>query len=189
VIEYNGTSRVFHNRKQPSGMVYRELLRNYRINLETVMISRESLQGLNYWFDESMMIAGDADMFLRIAYRWELLYIPEVTASYRAHGSSLTARRIESLPEETENIIKNLTAEYNEIPVKYNRDIEAYRRRAKFAVVVAKLKYGGGSEARKAIIKYIESPGLFLLMYTLTFLPYNLIHFIRYKLLNLFSGQ
>ena len=183
VIEYNGTRRAFHNRKQPSGMVFRELLRDYRINLQTVMISRDALEGLDYWFDESMMIAGDADMFLRIAYRWELLYIPEVTACYREHGSSLTATRIESLPEETEEIIRNLTREYNDIPAKYSRDIKAYKRRTRLAVVVAKLKYVGGSEARKAILRNIKSPGYFLLMYILTFLPYKLIHFMRYKLL------
>ena len=181
ILEQNGSKRILHPEIQPSGKIFRDLLRAYNINMQTVMISAEALTSVGYCFDESMLFSGDADLFLRIAHDWELLYMPDITARYREHGGSLTAKKIETLIIESEKIIQNLSGKYINLNYEYRKELKSFRKRVQLSVIVAKWKYTGGEEARKTVIKNISSSNF--LLYPLTFLPYEIVHFIWYRLL------
>ena len=182
ILEHTGSKRILHRRIQPSGKVFRELLKNYRINLQSVMISRDALNSLDYWFDNSMFISGDADLFLRIAYKWDILYLPYVTAQYREHGSSATATRIEALISEHEKVIRNLSERINSFMEEYKYEISRYRVRSQLSVIIAKWKYASGKEARRFIVKNLSSSRLFLLLYIVSFLPLKTVRYLKNRL-------
>lgn len=186
ILEHHGSRRILHKKVLSSGKVFREILRDYRINLQTVMISRKVLELLNYWFDESMNHAGDADLFLRIAYNWEVLYIPEVTARYREHKSSETATKIEALLIENEKVLKNISERYHDFQSKYKYEIKGFKRKTRLSVIIAKWKYSSGAEARKYIVKHCSNSLFFFILLPFTFLPFKFIHFIRYRISNPF---
>ena len=182
ILGHTGSKRILHRRIQPSGKVFRELLKNYRINLQSVMISRDALNSLDYWFDNSMFFSGDADLFLRISYKWDVLYLPNITTQYREHGTSATATRIEALISENEKIIHNLSERINSFMEEYKYEISRYRVRSQLSVIIAKWKYAGGKEARRAIAKNLSSSRLFLLLYIVSFLPLKTVRYLKNRL-------
>lgn len=186
ILEQNGFKRVLHRKIQPSGKVFKELLRDYRINLQSAMISRATLNSLNYWFDRSMLYSGDADLFLRIAHDWDVLYLPQILAQYREHGSSLSATRIEKIIDENEKIIINLSERYDDFMNQYKHEISKLRLKAALSVIIAKWKYSRRAEARKYIVKYCSKSLFLLMLFPLTFLPFKFIHFVKYRVINLF---
>ena len=179
ILELNGNKRIKHKVIQPICKVFRELLKNYHINLQSVMIPRIVLNNLDYWFDESMLYSGDADLFLRIAYDWDILYMPQILAQYREHGTSLSATRIEKIVAENEKALINLSKRSNDFMNNYKLEISRFRFRAQLSVVVAKWKYISGVEARKAIGKKLSSSWLLGLLYILSFLPYKIVNDIK----------
>lgn len=179
ILEPNGNKRIKHKVIQPSGKVFKELLKDYHINLQSVMISRIVLNNLDYWFDESMLYSGDADLFLRIAYDWDILYMPQILAQYREHGASLSATRIEKIVAENEKILINLSKRNNVFMNNYKSEISRFRFRAQLSVVVAKWKYASGVEARKVIGKKLSSSWLLGMLYILSFLPYKIVNDIK----------
>lgn len=179
ILEQNGFKRVLHKRIQPSGNVFKELLRDYRINLQSAMISRDALNSLDYWFDESMLYSGDADLFLRIAHDWDILYIHKILARYREHGSSLSATRIEEIVNENEKILVNLSERCEGFMNNYKYEISKFRLKAILSVAMSKWKYTGGVEARKVIGKKLSSSWLLGLLYILSFLPYKIVNDIK----------
>lgn len=181
ILEHNGTRRILHKKVQPSGNVFRQILKDYRINLQSVMISRISLEGLDYIFDESMSHSGDADLFLRISHDWNVAYLSDVLAQYREHGSSLSATRIEALVEENNRVIDNLSKRYKDFESCYELEITEFKLKTKLSVFIAKWKYSNGTEAREYILKYITEYTSLLFLYPVTFLPYRYISFIWYN--------
>lgn len=182
ILEHDGARRILHKKVLSSGRVFRDILKDYRINLQTVMITKKVLELLDYGFDESMNHAGDADLFLRIAYNWDVLYIPELTARYREHKSSETATKIDALVMENERILKNISERYNGFSFKYKHEIRSFRRKTILAVIVAKWKYSCGATARKTIVKNLFISPLFPFLYMLSFLPFRLINYIKTRI-------
>ncbi|MFC1585334.1 glycosyltransferase family 2 protein [Fibrobacterota bacterium] len=181
ILEHTGSTRVLHRKPQPQGRVFKNILKNYCINLQTAMISRQVLDGLSCWFDDGMQYSGDADLFLRIAYDWEVGYIPAVTARYREHGGSLSAQKIENILKESPVILRKFAEEHKNFNFDHKKEIKSFKRKVILAVVMAKWKYSNGTEVRKAIREIIPLSALSIVIYFLSYLPYRLIAFLRYR--------
>lgn len=178
ILEPGGSKRRKYNKMQPGGKIFRCLLAKYNINLATVMVSMEALNSLDHWFDDSLHFSGDADLFLRIAHDWNVYYIPEITAIYREHGSSGTAKTINKLLAENNYILDKLSKIYKDFFNKYSPEIKLWKNQALLSVIIAKWKYISGAAARKVITENLSS-GFFLLLYMITFLPYRIISYVR----------
>ena len=139
------------------------------------MLSKEALHSMDYWFDGTMMYSGDADLFLRIAKEWDLLYMHEITAKYREHGSSLSATCIETLLKENEKILSHLIDCYDNFINDYSHEIFKFRSRAKRAVVMAKWKYIDGKSARHMITWELLTSPVISLLYILSFFPFRVV--------------
>src|SRR3989338_8306471 len=68
--------RQFGKHIPPEGMVFNNLLTSYNMTLSTAVIRAESLNGLDHWFDEKLKVIEEADLFIRIAKDWLVLYAP-----------------------------------------------------------------------------------------------------------------
>jgi len=151
IVSRKESTRLYHRRNYPTGYVFRRVLKHYHINLQTTMISRKALNSMTCWFDESMDISGDAELFLRICHSWKSVYLPQVLAKYREHGASLGATQIEKIFAETDKLILNLTQCIPGFANDFKFEIEKFRKRTLLSIIVSKWKYGGGSEVRKEI--------------------------------------
>ena len=74
-----------------SGHIYGELLAQYDIKNLSVIVSTKALISLDVpVFDEQITIGEDCDLFMRIAYKYEILTIYESFFYYRIHINSIT---------------------------------------------------------------------------------------------------
>ena len=66
---------LYKNDKPKIGLVARDLLRNYHLSLETIMIRKKALFQLDYWFDEDFNVIEEYDLLIRICFNWKLSYV------------------------------------------------------------------------------------------------------------------
>ncbi len=69
---------------------YRELALDYGICISATVFERRVLSGLTYVVDPELLFAEEADLFIRIASRFLVIFNPAVLARYRMHPSSDT---------------------------------------------------------------------------------------------------
>lgn len=189
ILEPRGSKRIQIYNNKSKVLSFGEIFRNYNIIMQTVMISADVLSKENIIFNETMNYSGDSDLFLKIAYKYKVLYLSEITVQYREHAGSLTAdkNKIEKMFTEGETIIDNLQKRDNAFNIKYASEIDSFRRRKLLSIVVAKWKFTNGKEARKVIVDKNSTYNIFL--YFLTFLPYSYIHFLWYKIFKNYANK
>jgi glycosyltransferase involved in cell wall biosynthesis len=71
------------------GRVLERLLRQNFIVQSSAVVRREALAGVGGW-DEEVFPGEDLDLWLRLAARWEVDYVPEVLVHYRLHEGSVS---------------------------------------------------------------------------------------------------
>lgn len=182
ILEIDGSIRSIQS-LQPGGQVFRQMLKHYNINIQTAMISKEVLDSLGEWFDNSLNFAGDTDLFLRIAHDWKIKYLPIATARYREHGENLSLKFSENIPVEIEYIIRKFSELYKNFLNEYAVEIADLRIRLQKGLVVSKWKRGENSYARRLVFKHLSGMRYFILLSLLLFFPYRTISFFRNKIL------
>ena len=60
---------------------------------------------LGEWFDESLNVCEEADVFYRIAKTWELDHVDEPLTRWRVHGVNTTFRKFGQFADETLRIL------------------------------------------------------------------------------------
>ena len=81
-------SKVLYKKPPTQGWVTNELLKNYYISLETVMLRCSFVQSLEYAFDPDFSHIADFDLIVRTSTVSKLAYIPKVLAKWRVHNAS-----------------------------------------------------------------------------------------------------
>lgn len=175
--------RKMHTALQPSGKIFRQMLKHYNINIQTVVISRTALESLNEWFNDSLNLAGDTDLFLRIAHDWDVKYLPVVTARCREHGDNLSLKLAEDVPVEVEYIIGKFSNLYKDFIREYDPELIELRMRLRKGLAVSKWKSGQNSEARSLITRHLRAMYPFVLVWFLSFFPYKVMSFLRNNIL------
>lgn len=179
ILDIYGLTRRNYKKIQPSGQIFRQLLERYNLNLPTVMISKEALESLDHWFDESLNISGDCDLFLRIARDWNVLYIPVVTAVYREHGENRHLANEDIIPVEKEYIIKKLSKLDIKFTREYRMEIVRYRMRTQRSFLISMWKNGENEDVRRFVLSLLSFSGWFILLYVLSFFPKKLVSYLR----------
>jgi glycosyltransferase involved in cell wall biosynthesis len=82
------TRRRFANSEPPQGYVFEQLLDNYFVGVETLILRRSSVASLSHAFDTALSHISDFDLVVRLAKDWKLAYTPEVLAYWRVHAAS-----------------------------------------------------------------------------------------------------
>ena len=98
--------QLYREKPPPQGYVFRDLLVNYFISLETAIIRKECLLELDEWFDEKYEVIEEYDLFTRIGYSWKVSYEDSVLAKWRIHSESWTWTRSTLFPKERRNMIE-----------------------------------------------------------------------------------
>ena len=105
VIDSSNTRLKKYNKKAPSGNIFNSLLTKNFINLQTVMIKRNSnvLGGLKIRND--LEVAEEYELFLRLCYNNRVAYIDYPIASYRIHNEMTSITSEHKFGEELKLIL------------------------------------------------------------------------------------
>ncbi len=186
-IFYNQNSgrirRCYRFRYPPRGKIFRALLSDYFLSMETVVIKKESLNSLTEWFDERFNVIEEADLFIRICYHWEADYVNEPLAVWRIHDESWTWTRSELFGKELEMMIEKFQKLYPNFEIRFKKEIK--RKKAKIAYWKAIMEWRKGNEKKlQNILKpYLFSDLRLLVIYVISFLLSYKQYFRLYKLL------
>ena len=101
----------------PSGIVFKQLLRNYTVGIVSICLRRSIFK--DNFFNDNFDIIGDFDLFLRLSENNKIGYMHDVLAVYRLHKSNLSKKKIE------QHIIElQKWAQANEVKAKYKGNLK-----------------------------------------------------------------
>ncbi len=102
---------LYGARTPPSGAVLDELLSNYYLSLETIVVRRATVMSLRRAFDPDFSFIADFDLVVRLGRVSKLAYCPEILAKWRVHTTSGTWTFPLRFVEEKERWIKKQVTE------------------------------------------------------------------------------
>ena len=171
----NGLKKRFFSDKRPyRGYCFGNLLNNYLISLETVVIRRAALNSLHYWFDQRFNVIEEYDLFLRIGMKWKIDYIPEVLAKWRVHSASLTWREPDSFLDEMIVMLDKLKIDPLVLE-KYHSTLLIAEKNICNRQAIRLWRNGNPKSARKLIYGFERRNLLSWLIFGCSFLPYKVI--------------
>jgi len=169
--EKGRSKRLYSNKYASTGYCFRELLSEYCLSLETVIIRRAALEGQTQWFDPRFNLIEEADLFIRIAYNWKVSMLPEPLSKWRIHGSSGTWTKMYEFYGETMLMLDKYAGLFPDFEQSYSGEIQRVKINNTLRHSAALWQNGQGYEARKQLsnLAYRNINGFFL--YFLSFLP------------------
>lgn len=138
--------RVFHR-----GHCFRKLLAKYNIAFLTVVIRKKAIDSLDYWFDDSFSMCEEADLFLRIAYKWKIDMVPDVLGKWRVHSESLTWKNPIGFSEEFEEMMVKYEKFIPDFKVVYQDEIKSMRMNHLIATAISFWRGHRPAEAREKL--------------------------------------
>ena len=175
--------RLFAETAPQRGMAFAALMQRQWISMSSAMVSREALTSLSAekissglgcnggWFDQSLNVCEEADVFYRIAHDWQLDHVDEPLTLWRVHGSNTTFKKFGQFADETLRILEKHRALYPGYDKEYAVLVAMMTRRAGFQKAVALWREGHNSEAREAIRPWRNSGLKFRLFWWASYLP------------------
>ncbi len=170
--------RVFEGAAPGRGMVFASLMLRQWISMSSAVLRREALASLTDddswsggWFDESLNVCEEADVFYRVAHDWELDYVDEPLTVWRVHGANTTFRRFAEFATETRAILAKHQRLYPGYAQEHADLVEAIVRRTDFQEALALWQAGRGAEARALVAPYGMSDRKMLALRLLSWLP------------------
>jgi hypothetical protein len=112
---------------------------------------------------------------------WKTAYVSAVTARYREHQSSLSARRPELHLQESELILQKLRTLIPDFDRRYAPSIVSFVGQRRKAYVVASWRLGDALEARAQALAYCRSALPMLAVWLLSYFPFALLNALRHR--------
>jgi glycosyltransferase involved in cell wall biosynthesis len=121
------TNSIFFNEKKEEFLykrnltyqknVFYELIKNYFISFDTVMIKKNYLKKLDHTFDKNFNIIHDCDLLIRLSKISKMEYIPEALSKWRVHKNGESFKKFSTINKEKINLIKKLDKYYIKDPL------------------------------------------------------------------------
>lgn len=115
----SGETDVFHPDAQTCTKTFTDFLLQYDYALSSFLIRRTALEGLDHYFDGRLKYAEEYELFIRIAYRWNAVYLAEPLATYRLHNGMATVHLRARMAEEYDITLDNLRAMIDDFDAQY----------------------------------------------------------------------
>jgi len=166
-------NRILYTRnKPPVGRVFRELLRNNFISLETVVVRRAAIKKIA--FNDSYEMIEEYDFFLRILKNWDLAFVDYVLSGWRVHSDSITQKRPYLLAKELEDMIMHLGREFNNFNSEFPSELSSIRSKILLLKVIYRKPKFSLSELIKLLKESNATYRSILLSFFLNFVPYSI---------------
>ena len=106
---------MYQKKLPPIGNVYQELIRNYFVSLETLIIRKKFIDELEYSFDPKYDIIHDLDLVSRVSKISDLAYVSDTLAKWRIHEKGESWKNLEKTNFEKRVFIQNFKDDNNSI--------------------------------------------------------------------------
>jgi glycosyltransferase involved in cell wall biosynthesis len=83
-FDHLGHEAKAYDSVMPSGRIFNQLLANYFISLETIMLRNSALKEHNLFFSDRYNISSDLELFTKLSYYADAYYINEPLGKWRA---------------------------------------------------------------------------------------------------------
>ena len=103
----------------------KNLITNYSLSLESIMLKISQIKKLDYAFDENFSHISDFDLVVRLSIITKVNYLKLILSSWRIHGNNESFIRKEAFAEELERWCKNQSN--NNFMESYKREITELR--------------------------------------------------------------
>lgn len=171
--------RLFAQTRPERGNVFVPLMKRQWISMSSAMLRRSALEDVaakaqtqgNKWFDESLNVCEEADLFYRIAHDWKCDYVDEPLTVWRVHGNNTTFQKFGQFADETLRILAKHRSLYPDYDQTYPLLVQTVERRAAFQKAIALWQAGEGRAARRLISPHVGSGLKYRLFWWASFLP------------------
>ena len=109
-----------YKKKQPSGFIFEQLLKNYFISFDTILFNNRLLKKNKIKIDPDFDLVHDMDLIIRSSKNYKIGYINKILSNWRMHEVSESAGKDEIFVNEK----KKLLLKYD---CYYNNDIKYYK--------------------------------------------------------------
>jgi glycosyltransferase involved in cell wall biosynthesis len=165
------TKRLYATRPYYTGWCFPDLLSDYFICLQTVVIRHKALDTQAEWFDHRFNIAGDTDLFRRIAYDWKLAMVNEPLAKYRIHSTSLASTQSHLIVDEISFMIEKYNVIFPEFEKRFPKESQALERDLSIHKAIDSLKSGKRFKAMHCLYPHALTNVKIFSLFILTFFP------------------
>jgi len=173
----NKVSKTYYKTPPPQGYVTRNLIKNYYISLETVIIRKLFLQKLTTNFNPEFSIIEEMDFLIRLSYHCKLKYVDKVLGKWRVHANSLTWKQANSYPKEINIFIELLKKQHPDIASKFPKEIKSLEEKAILKNIHNNIEQGNKLSALNNLTK-LNNPIYFVFLIPAIILPYTLTNFL-----------
>lgn len=159
----------------PVGSCFGDLLERYQLVLSSVMVRKKCLQEVGMYFDDHLNVAEEAELFLRVAYRYSLACCSDVLTLYRAHAESESWKKSILFFDEAQYIVNKFVDIYPNFYKDYWAQAEKYLNSAMFGCAVAMWRAGENLKARREMRLLRPQTIKIRITALLTFIPFEIL--------------
>ncbi len=163
--------QIYRKNKPPKGRVFDKLLSDYFLSMETTVIRKSSLDQLDYGFDDTLELAGDVELFLRLAYRFDVDYIDEPLAKWRVHAQSDTHTKYRLFAFEKQKILDHWLTTVPNLEHSFPKEIGSLRKKIRLQKALSEWSSGNHHKLRTIIGNERWSDFKMFIVYWLSFMP------------------
>lgn len=183
---YDGKKTLYHvfaQSRPARGKVFRELIERQWISMSSALVRKKALDATRDpesgpgWFDETLNVCEEADVFYRLAHDYALEYVDEPLTVWRVHGDNTTFKKFGRFAEETLVILARLRRMYLDFDVEYSDVALLLNKRASFQRGIALWREGKGREARACLAPWLGDSNKYKLFWLVSFLPGGMFDF------------
>lgn len=113
-------------KKIPVGNIFSKIIENYFLSIDSVIIRKKSLDNIlgGYIFNDNFKISEEADLFIRILFKWDFDFYPAPLSKRRIHDNNLTKDNRMELINENIMLIENIINLIPNFEIKYDKSLE-----------------------------------------------------------------
>ncbi len=120
-----GSEVLAYDQLMPSGRIFSELLSNYFISLETVMVRQSVMKKHNLYFSKNYNVSSDMEFFVKLSYYTDFLYCDRPLAKWRHGHANESSHQFKSFPREYRQLILDLKEMIVDFEDKYRTSIRS----------------------------------------------------------------
>lgn len=170
-------SQYFKSKNPHRGQCFNKLIKDYFLSLETVIVRKECFKDWSMEFDERFNHIGDAEMFIRMSYYWELDYVNEPLGIWRVHSGSLSFKNQQGFYQETELMILKYEEIIPNFKIKHQKQIKELKEQVAIWKSKLFLIKKDRSSSIKTVLPFLTNPKA-LVLFTLSLLPYSISNYV-----------
>jgi len=164
---------LYDGQYPPEGYVFRQLLTDYFVSLETLMLKKSVVDKLAYGFDADFSFIADFDLVLRTARISKLAICREVLAKWRVHEASDSWQSSVSFSEERERWIQKQTSQEVDFSDTYQSEVRQVHDKNFLLMAIHALSNNQRLDALRLILKTRFKDWHDYALFALCFLPFS----------------